>query len=165
MVTRKMCWPSKYVAATALTDIKPVQRLVFAVELSKPVFPQAWHLTSPDNTRLFCPSCSSSEIDFYSGLVYSSTRHFHPILNESGCDWLILPCDRLSHSFIGGRILYLVQSGVSTGFPLVDARPWDNFGLMLVHRLRRWTNIKPTLVQCFVFVGAVVHAATCQILK
>ena len=26
-----------------------------------------------------------------------------------------------------------------------------NVGLMLAHRLRRWPNIKPTLVQCAVF--------------
>ena len=30
------------------------------------------------------------------------------------------------------------------------ARYWTNASLMLVHRRRRWTNIKPALVQCIV---------------
>ena len=30
---------------------------------------------------------------------------------------------------------------------------WNNVGLMLGHRLRRWPNIKPTLFQCVVFAG------------
>ena len=30
---------------------------------------------------------------------------------------------------------------------------WNNVGLMLAHRLRRWPNIKPTLFQCVVFAG------------
>ena len=30
-------------------------------------------------------------------------------------------------------------------------RHWTNAGLMLVHRLRRWTNIKPALSQCLLF--------------
>ena len=37
-------------------------------------------------------------------------------------------------------------------FP-ANTTPWTNAGLMLAHRLRRWTNIKPALVQgvsCFV---------------
>ena len=32
---------------------------------------------------------------------------------------------------------------------------WTNAGLKLVHRLRRWTNIKPALVQRIVFAGIV----------
>ena len=30
---------------------------------------------------------------------------------------------------------------------------WTKVGLMLSHRLRRWPNIKPTLVQCVLFTG------------
>ena len=34
-----------------------------------------------------------------------------------------------------------------------NMRRWTNAALMLAHRLRRWPNIKPTLVQCLMFVG------------
>ena len=30
-------------------------------------------------------------------------------------------------------------------------RHWHSVGVMVVHRLRRWPNIKPTFVQCLVF--------------
>ena len=35
----------------------------------------------------------------------------------------------------------------------VNRRRWASVGLILGQRLRRWTNIKPTLVQCLVFAG------------
>ena len=38
---------------------------------------------------------------------------------------------------------------------LVNTIHWTNVGLMFVHRLRRWTNIKPTLVQCIMFAMTV----------
>ena len=34
-----------------------------------------------------------------------------------------------------------------------DTRRLINVGLMLVHRLRRWTNVKPTLIQRLVSAG------------
>ena len=34
-----------------------------------------------------------------------------------------------------------------------NTRHWNNVCFMLVHRLRRWPNIKPTLFQCPVFAG------------
>ena len=34
-----------------------------------------------------------------------------------------------------------------------NTRRWTNVGLMLAHRLRRWANIKPTLIQRLVFAG------------
>ena len=34
-----------------------------------------------------------------------------------------------------------------------DAICWINVGLTLVHRLRRWTNVKPTLIQRLVSAG------------
>ena len=39
-------------------------------------------------------------------------------------------------------------------FP-ANTRHWANVGLMLGQRRRRWTNIKPILVQCLVFAGLV----------
>ena len=35
----------------------------------------------------------------------------------------------------------------------MNERCWPSVGLMLVQRLRRWTNISPTLVRCFVFAA------------
>ena len=32
----------------------------------------------------------------------------------------------------------------------------NHVGLMLGHRLRRWPNIKPTLLQCVVFAGKLI---------
>ena len=37
-----------------------------------------------------------------------------------------------------------------------NTRHWDSVGLLLVHRLRRWPNIKPTLSQCLVLAGIVL---------
>ena len=34
-----------------------------------------------------------------------------------------------------------------------NTTPWTNAGLMLVHRLRGWTNIKPALVRGVVLGG------------
>ena len=34
-----------------------------------------------------------------------------------------------------------------------NTRHQTNAGLLLAHRLRRWPNIKPTLVRCLVFAG------------
>ena len=36
-----------------------------------------------------------------------------------------------------------------------DTRRWINVGLMLVHRLRHWTNVKPTLLERLVSAGCV----------
>ena len=36
----------------------------------------------------------------------------------------------------------------------VDIRRWINVGLKLAHRLRRWTNVKPTLLQRLVSAGS-----------
>ena len=41
---------------------------------------------------------------------------------------------------------------LATGFP-AETRRWINVGLTLVHRLRRWTKVKPTLIQCLVSAG------------
>ena len=35
-------------------------------------------------------------------------------------------------------------------------RRWPNIGLLLIHRLRRWPNGKPTLGQRLKFAGIVV---------
>ena len=40
-----------------------------------------------------------------------------------------------------------------------DTRSWISVSLILAHRLRRWTNIKPTLVQDLVFTGSAVFAS------
>ena len=34
-----------------------------------------------------------------------------------------------------------------------NTKHWTNVGSMLTHRLRRWSNIDPTLYQCLVFAG------------
>ena len=41
---------------------------------------------------------------------------------------------------------------VDTVYP-ANATPWTNAGLMVVQRRRRWTNIKPALVQGAVLAG------------
>ena len=37
---------------------------------------------------------------------------------------------------------------------------WSNVGLLLGHRLRRWPNTKPTLVQNIVFAGCCLFGNT-----
>ena len=37
-----------------------------------------------------------------------------------------------------------------------NTRCWYNAGLLLAHRLRRWSNIKPALGQHLVFVGLII---------
>ena len=44
---------------------------------------------------------------------------------------------------------------------LSDKIHWTNVGVMLVQRLRRCTNITPTLVQCIVFAGMVWPVLAC----
>ena len=39
-----------------------------------------------------------------------------------------------------------------------NTRRWTNAGLKLAHRLRRWPNINPALVQRLVFAGTGIHA-------
>ena len=52
-------------------------------------------------------------------------------------------------------LLEVVQDGTLYKYHVFPAntRRWINVGLMLVHRLPRWPNIKPTLVQCLMFAG------------
>ena len=42
---------------------------------------------------------------------------------------------------------------VACGPVPANTKYWPNAGLMLVHRLRRWPNIKPPLGECPVFGG------------
>ena len=42
----------------------------------------------------------------------------------------------------------------------VNTRHWSNVGLILDHRLRRWPNINPILLQCLVFTGKQAALAT-----
>ena len=39
-----------------------------------------------------------------------------------------------------------------------DTRCWINFGLTLVQRRRRWTNVKPTLIQHYWLLGGLICA-------
>ena len=67
-------------------------------------------------------------------------------------------CDLASWLFtfaIVQNVLYfssLNQSHHNVRYPSGTTR-WINVGLTLVHRLRRWTNAKPTLIQQFVSAG------------
>ena len=72
-----------------------------------------------------------------------------------GCDAYPFIC------WFAGGVLLPPQIG-DESFKSVGACPcgsarqtlhWTNAGLMLGQRLRRWPNIKPTLVQCIVFIG------------
>ena len=46
-----------------------------------------------------------------------------------------------------------------------NTRRWPNIELMLVHRLRRWTNISPTFDQRLVFAGSIgLHDMTSHLL-
>ena len=44
-----------------------------------------------------------------------------------------------------------------------DTIHWPNVGSMLVHRLRRWFNMKPTLGECLVF--AVESSSLREVIK
>ena len=44
-----------------------------------------------------------------------------------------------------------------------NTRRWTNAGLMLAHRLRRWPNISPALIQSFVSTGTVCLLGYIQI--
>ena len=37
-----------------------------------------------------------------------------------------------------------------------DTRHSPKVGLMLAHRLRRWSNIQPALCECLVFAGQLI---------
>ena len=49
-------------------------------------------------------------------------------------------------------VMFIMISSVNRPTP-ANTTHWNNVGLMLGHRLRRWPNIKPTLFQCVVFAG------------
>ena len=51
------------------------------------------------------------------------------------------------HTTLGRRPMLPVQSTAQ------QTRHWNNVGSMLACRLRRWSNMNPTLVQCLKFAG------------
>ena len=54
--------------------------------------------------------------------------------------------------------MYLMIVGIQWTDP-ANTRRWINVGLMLAQRLRRWTNIKPTMVHGIVFTGRYIQRA------
>ena len=73
-------------------------------------------------------------------ITYKSpeTKDIHPILGQC---WA---------SVVDGG-LTLIHHWMNV-FP-ANTRHWTNVGSMLVHRLRRYSNITPKLVQCLLFAG------------
>ena len=60
-----------------------------------------------------------------------------------------------THSYTAGSMLgqrLLCRTNMSCGSCTANSRRWASAGLMLVHRLRRWPNFKPTLAH-WLFAG------------
>ena len=67
-----------------------------------------------------------------------------------------------SRKYVTTKVTPRTQS-VSVCSPPEDTRRWTNAGLMLVHRLRRWTNIKTALEQRLVFTRQKTQDAGCTL--
>ena len=92
--------------------------------------------------------------------------------------WLIIQpasslfweCPCISYHYVGRPLGFWFESNVwryvPTTVPVMycfltflynynpeDTSGWINVGLTLVHRLRRWTNVKPTLIQRLMSAG------------
>ena len=104
-----------------------------------------WHHWRVDGCLDVCLSVCLSE----SCCLCLSSVYFFQWLENSEFTKQILNLWRIFSIWLQTHT-FVWYSGIFSR-PPKQSRDWTNVGLLLVHRLRRWTNIKPTLDQRIVF--------------
>ena len=74
-------------------------------------------------------------------------REYRLLLLQLENNYLLRQCGYLLTHVAVDNLIYIVSS-VDPMLPPANTIHCTNVGSMLVHRLRRWPNIEPTLVQC-----------------
>ena len=71
---------------------------------------------------------------------------------DRGSETQVHVTDKFNSSSLWGLTSEMMDRHWSSIVSSENTRPWPSVGLMLVHRLRRWPNIKLTLGERVVFV-------------